>query len=164
MSVLGISHVAVGVRDMDRALLFYRDLIGLEVTLDAEEGGFGGDPNAYRRRAVYLRSPGTGGDPHAFFIVLDQQLSREPFGTPPRILQLGTHHFSFWVDDLESRFERIVAAGFRVVIPPTLADSAAYGEPAGSGRVATAIVKDDDGNPVQLDQRLDTNGSSIPNA
>jgi hypothetical protein len=29
----------------------------------------------------------------------------------------------------------------------------AYGETAGSGRVLTAIVKDHDGNPVQLDQR-----------
>ena len=30
----------------------------------------------------------------------------------------------------------------------------AYGEAPGSGRLATAIVKDADGNPVQLDQRL----------
>lgn len=153
MATLGISHVAVGVSDMDRALLFYRDLIGLVVTLDTVEGGFGGDPSAYQRHAVYLRQPGAE-DPHAFFIVLDQQLSREPFGTPPRILQLGTHHFSFWVDDLIERFEAIVAAGFRVVIGPTPADAAAYGEPAGSGRVLTAIVKDHDGNPVQMDQRL----------
>ena len=32
MAVLGISHVAVGVSDMDRALVFYRDIIGLRVT------------------------------------------------------------------------------------------------------------------------------------
>ena len=151
MAVLGISHVAIGVSDMDRALEFYRDLIGLRVTLDTEEAAFGGDPEAYRRRAVYLR---VDDGPHEFFIVLDQQLSREPFGKPPRILQLGTHHFSFWVDDLEARFDRIVAAGFRSIVPPTAADAAAYGEPAGSGRVLTAIVKDHDGNPVQLDQRI----------
>lgn len=154
MAVLGVSHVAVGVADMDRALEFYRDLIGLEVNLDTIEGAFGGDPAAYRRRAVYLRAAGGGDDLHQFFIVLDQQLDRPPFGSPPRILQLGTHHFSFWVDDLEDRFDRIVAAGFRVIIGPTPADAAAYGEPAGSGRVLTAIVKDADGNPVQLDQRL----------
>ena len=55
-------------------------------------------------------------------------------------------------------------AGFRVVIPPTVADAGAYGEEPGSGRLATAIVKDGDGNPVQLDQRLATKGSSTPNA
>ena len=86
--------------------------------------------------------------------MLDQQLDREPFGTPPRILQLGTHHFSFWVDDLEATFERLVGEGFRSVLRPTAADAVAYGEAAGSGRVLTAIVKDPDGNPVQLDQRL----------
>lgn len=151
MAVLGISHVAVGVSDMDRSLVFYRDIIGLRVTLDTIEGAFNGDPDGPRRRAVYLR---TEDGPSAFFVVLDQQIDREPFGAPPRILQLGTHHFSFWVDDLEDRFERLVAEGFRAVLAPTAADAAAYGEPAGSGRVLTAIVKDPDGNPVQLDQRL----------
>ena len=97
MAVLGISHVAVGVSDMERSLVFYRDIVGLRVTLDTIEGAFVGDPAAYRRRAVYLRAED---GPHSFFIVLDQQLDREPFGSPPRILQLGTHHFSFWVDNL----------------------------------------------------------------
>ncbi len=152
MAVIGISHVAVGVRDMERALVFYRDLIGLEVTLDTEEGGFGSSRQE-RRRAVYLRLPGSA-DPHDFFIVLDQQLTREPFGAPPRLFELGTHHFSFWCDDLEERFERIVAAGFKVLVPPSAADALAYGEPAGSGRVATTLVKDDDGNVVQLDMRI----------
>lgn len=151
MAILGISHVAVGVSDMERSLRFYRDLVGLRVTLDTVEGAFGGDPAAYRRRAVYLRA---GDGPTAFFVVLDQQLDRDPFGTPPRILQLGTHHFSFWVDNLEEIFERMVAENFRVIVGPTPADAAAYGEAAGSGRVLTAIVKDPDGNPVQLDQRL----------
>lgn len=151
MAVLGISHVAVGVSDMDRSLVFYRDIIGLRVTLDTVEGAFAGDPKAYRRRAVYLRAQD---GPHEFFIVLDQQLDREPYGTPPRILQLGTHHFSFWVDDLEATFERLVAENFRVVFSPTVADAILYGEEAGSGRLLTAIVKDPDGNPVQLDQRL----------
>jgi catechol 2,3-dioxygenase-like lactoylglutathione lyase family enzyme len=105
LGVKGLSHVAVGVSDMERALVFYRDLIGLRVTLDTVEGGFGGGlVGVNRRRAVYLRAAD---GPDAFFIVLDQQLDREPFGSPPRILQLGTHHFSFWVDNLEEIFERI---------------------------------------------------------
>ena len=152
MGVRGVSHVAVGVSDMERALVFYRDLLGLRVTLDAVEGGDDdGLVGADRRRAVYLRSAD---GPDASFIVLDQQLDREPFGSPPRLLQLGTHHFSFWVDDLEATFERLVAENFRVVFSPTVADAILYGEEAGSGRLLTAIVKDPDGNPVQLDQRL----------
>ena len=151
MAVRGISHVAVGVSDMDTSLGFYRDIIGLRVTLDAEEGAFGGDRSAYRRRAVYLR---VDEGPDEFFIVLDQLLDTAPHGTPPRILQLGTHHFSFWVDDVTEMFERAVAGGHRAILRPTEADAAAYGEPAGSGRIITAIVKDPDGNPVQFDQRV----------
>jgi catechol 2,3-dioxygenase-like lactoylglutathione lyase family enzyme len=146
MAVIGISHVAVGVSDMDRALELYRDIIGLDVTLDTVEDVFGG-----RRRAVYLRTrPG----PHEFFLVLDQQLENAPTNKPLRIMALGTHHFSFWVDNLEEVFERAVAAGFRSIMAPSVGDAAAYGEPAGSGRVLSAFVKDQDGNAVQLDQRL----------
>jgi catechol 2,3-dioxygenase-like lactoylglutathione lyase family enzyme len=152
VGVKGVSHVAVGVSDMDRALVFYRDIVGLRVTLDTVEGGTGdGLLGANRRRAVYLRAAD---GPDAFFIVLDQQLDREPFGSPPKILQLGTHHFSFWVDDLPTMFDRMVAEGFRPIVRPTETDALAYGEPAGSGRVLTAVVKDQDGNPVQLDQRV----------
>src|SRR5262245_36141454 len=117
MAVIGASHVAVGVSDMERALVFYRDLVGLRVTLDTIEGGEGdGMIGANRRRAVYLRNED---GPHAFFVVLDQQLDREPFGSPPRILQLGTHHFSFWMDDVQDTFDRMVAEGFRPILRPT---------------------------------------------
>lgn len=146
MAVKGISHVAVGVSDMERALEFYRDIIGLSVTLDTEEDVFGG-----RRRAVYLR---VGPGPHEFFIVLDQQIDNIPTNKPPRIMGLGTHHFSFWVDNLQEIFDQATRAGFRPITGPFDADADAYGEPAGSGRVLTAILKDQDGNAVQLDQRL----------
>jgi len=32
-----VSHIAIGVRDMDRSLGFYRDLLGLKVCLDTME-------------------------------------------------------------------------------------------------------------------------------
>jgi hypothetical protein len=37
MGVRATSHVAIGVRDMERSLRFYRDLLGLHVTVDREE-------------------------------------------------------------------------------------------------------------------------------
>ena len=50
--IKAVSHVAVGVRSMERSLPFYRDVLGLPVVADQEEsfGDFGG-----RRHAVYLR-------------------------------------------------------------------------------------------------------------
>lgn len=151
MGTIGISHVAVGVSDMDRALEFYRDLIGLRVTLDTVEHIAGRGGQQRRRRACYLRDKE---GPHEFFIVLDQQIDRDPFGTPPRLFQLGTHHFSFWVDNLTELVERATAAGFETLMAPMPSEPAAYGEPDDAQRVLTVILKDADGNLVQLDQRI----------
>ena len=151
MTIKGISHVAVGVSDMERGLAFYRDVVGLQVTLDTEEHLAGRGGTEHRRRAVYLRvGPRTPRTVHRVGPAARPGAVRQP----PKLFQLGTHHFSFWVDNLEELVERATTAGFRVVVPPTAADAVAYGEAAGSGRVLTAILRDDDGNPVQLDQRL----------
>ena len=56
-----LSHVAIGVSDMERSLPFYRDLLGLRVTLDTAQniGGFAAlfhNADKGQRRAV--RHPG----------------------------------------------------------------------------------------------------------
>ena len=149
-AIHAISHIAVGVHDMERSLGFYRDVLGLHVSLDTEEElpGFGGS-KPQKRRAAYLRwREGA----HETFIVLDQQLSHAPFGEPATLFQVGTHHWGFWVEDVDAIVARADAAGVTVVVPPAEGDTLAYGEPAG-GRVRTAFLRDPDGNVVQLDQR-----------
>ena len=42
MKAKGISHIAVCVRDLDRSLEFYRDILGMTVTLDAIQDTRGG--------------------------------------------------------------------------------------------------------------------------
>ena len=43
MDAIGMSHIAICVRDMDKSLGFYRDILGMEVTFDGPtdptEGG-----------------------------------------------------------------------------------------------------------------------------
>ena len=77
----------------------------------------------------------------------------EPSGHPLKIDQVGLHHFSFWVDDLRERIEKLKAAGVTILLQPTESDTVAYGEPAG-GKVLTALFEDPDGTIVQFDQRL----------
>ena len=54
-----ISHVAIGVSDMKRSLPFYRDLLGLKVSLDTEEtikfSAKSGEPAEVKRHAIYMR-------------------------------------------------------------------------------------------------------------
>jgi len=150
MPIQALSHIAVGVRDMERSLAFYRDVVGMHVSLDTEEElPAVGDAAPRKRRAVYLRWRE---GPHESFIVLDQQLSQPPFGEPPKLFQVGTHHWGYWVDDIDVIVERAEAAGMQITLRPVQGDSAAYGEPPGKV-VRSAFLQDPDGNVVQLDQR-----------
>src|SRR5260370_11744402 len=103
----GIAHGAIGGRDMVRYLLFYRDLLGLEVMLDTEEKFGSGS-----RHAVYMRWAKDAG-----FLVLSQTLGREASGKPLRLHQVGLHHFAFWVDDLEKRVDNVQSAGVKSLGP-----------------------------------------------
>jgi catechol 2,3-dioxygenase-like lactoylglutathione lyase family enzyme len=150
MAIRALSHVAIGVRDMERSLRFYRDGLGLRVKFDAVEElpSIGGAPPR-KRRAAYL---GFGEGPHASFVVLDQPLSEPPSGEPAKLFQVGVHHYAFWVDDLHARVAQARAAGFPPLFEPAEGDTVGYGEPPG-GRVLTVFLLDPDGNHVQLDQR-----------
>ena len=59
MPISGVSHIAVGVSDMDEALGFYCGVLGLEAFVDHVENveGMENVPT-YQRRAVYLTWPG----------------------------------------------------------------------------------------------------------
>ncbi len=46
-----VSHIAIGVRDMERSLHFYRDLLGLRVTLDTMEN-IGGLKRLFATRSI----------------------------------------------------------------------------------------------------------------
>ena len=61
MRFTGVSHTSFSVTDMDRSLAFYRDLLGMRVTLDLERTGeyieqVVGFPDA-RLRIVGLKLP-----------------------------------------------------------------------------------------------------------
>jgi catechol 2,3-dioxygenase-like lactoylglutathione lyase family enzyme len=150
----GISHVAIGVSDMDKALPFYRDLLGLRVTLDAIEN-VGGlptlfrDPQKGKRRAVYMRWEDGPEEP---FIVLSAPVG-PPSGEPIKLDQVGIHHFSFWVKDLRAKVEKLKAAGVSILVPPTVGDTVAYGEAPG-GKVLTCLFQDPDGIILQFDERV----------
>jgi catechol 2,3-dioxygenase-like lactoylglutathione lyase family enzyme len=140
----GLSHVNIGVSNMERSLSFYRDILGLQISVDREERY---EQLDLHQHAVYLR---WGDAPGSSFVVLDRQLNREPFGDPPVLQQNGMNHFGFWVNDLDAILERARAAGLPVG-NGGLHDGAAYGSPNG-GKVRSNMLRDPDGAYIQLDQ------------
>jgi catechol 2,3-dioxygenase-like lactoylglutathione lyase family enzyme len=151
VSPRNLSHVAIGAREMDRSVAFYRDVVGLEVTFDGVEEFRGADGEIMlRRRGVYLR---WSHDPDAAFVVLDQPFDRERTGEVKRVGELGLHHVGFWVDDVDAVAERASHAGAPFFLGPADADSREYGEPAGAP-MRMLLLHDPDGNVVQFDQRV----------
>jgi catechol 2,3-dioxygenase-like lactoylglutathione lyase family enzyme len=147
-----ISHVAIGVSDMERALSFYRDVLGLncisDVMEDVNEEGIA----PYRRRAAFLTWPG---EQHGGFIVLDTQGQRSRGAAPLTFHDIGVHHFSLWVDDLDTIYARAVKAGCKVLLTPReLPANPALGPVGGGTPVKTAFIYDPDENVIQIDQAV----------
>jgi catechol 2,3-dioxygenase-like lactoylglutathione lyase family enzyme len=151
MTIHNVSHVAIGVRDMDRSLRFYRDIIGLEVRQDAIEefGGVEGEAGV-KRRGVYLR---WSDDPNAPFLVLDERQDMQASGGPKDLYDFGIHHFGFWVDDVNAIADKARAGGVEFIYGPSDADTSTYAEPEG-GTIRLLLIRDPEGNVVQLDERV----------
>ena len=152
MPIKNISHIAIGVRDMDASLPFWTEVVGLHVSLDSREE-FTMEGTVMRRRGVYLREREGADEP---FVVLDEGLTAPYEGEPKPLFQIGVHHFGFWVDDIDA----IADPGARRRRPRSWSSRARtartrplYGEPPG-GRVRSMFVRDPDGNTVQFDQRV----------
>jgi catechol 2,3-dioxygenase-like lactoylglutathione lyase family enzyme len=147
-----ISHVGIGVRDMESSLRFYRDALGLAVIRDEIHSppnlpGAWADDAQRRRREVFLRWRGDADRGNAF-LSLNQH--EPPAGNPPLMLdQLGIHHFSFRVDDVGAVAARLRAHGIPD-FPVIEATGDKFGYPP-DVPFLTFLVKDPDGNLVQFE-------------
>lgn len=139
-----LGHVSLTVLDLDTALDFYRDLLGMKLTERKEYA----DPNAPLREAAWLRC---GSEHHAVALfemrdaveheVVDSALAPVP----------GLHHFAFELDsfdDLSDLHRRLVANGVEV------AEQSQFGP----GSHVRLYCLDPDGHRVELYWELDTIG------
>jgi len=99
---LSIHHVAVVVRDLERALTFYRDALGLEVTERRE----------VQEEGVEIAFLPTAAGEIELLRPLDDQSGVARF---LKKRGEGVHHICLVVDDIEAAMERLRAAGARVL-------------------------------------------------
>ena len=92
-AVTGFFHGGITVSDMERALVFYRDGLGLEQEFD-------------HIRAVYLRIPGGG------FVELLEYVGVERMPAASRPCDYGAGHLCLYVDDVTAVHARLVGLGF----------------------------------------------------
>jgi catechol 2,3-dioxygenase-like lactoylglutathione lyase family enzyme len=103
---------------MERSLAFYRDLMGMQVTLDIERTGdyieqVVGFPGAHLR-IVGLKLPS--GSEH----ILELIEYKSPRGqrVDTRTCNPGTSHFCFVTDDIQATYEEMCRLGVRFKSPP----------------------------------------------
>ena len=149
------SHIAIGVRDLERSLVFYRDQLGMTVIRDAVNEPpanclYDENVGSSRRRVVFLRFGGNE-DVNNLFLALSQ--SELLAGNEPLNLgHIGIHHVGFWIEDLPGLAARLRAAGVDVV-SVTDTTGVGYGESADQPMRAM-FVKDPDGTILQFDERV----------
>jgi len=151
METTGISHIAFGVRDMDRSLAFYRDQLGFEVVRDEVQRTRGTVlPALYaqphdQRRVVTLYWRRARGEA---FLVLSEHSDTPARGGAIKLDEIGIHHVGFWVEDLLQIHEELTGRGVEFVVPPTIVETT-------DGTFHSAFFEDPDGILLQLDELLD---------
>jgi catechol 2,3-dioxygenase-like lactoylglutathione lyase family enzyme len=129
-------HLVVGVTDMDRALAFYRDALGMEVVFETLISGEPFDAVLHASRTQEGRV--VGGLLGGLMVELLSVGSDVP-NKPTKRGITGIHNVSLSVPDLDDTHRRIVQAGYT---PDQ--------EPFDIGGVRMFFVKDPDGTPVEF--------------
>ena len=113
MKAKAISHIAVCVRDLDRSLEFYRDILGMTVTMEAiQDTSTGSRAHTYKHRRATRRVVHLGwGEDAEPYLVMTCHAGVQPDGDPIKLDQVGVSHFSFTVDDLPGLADDLAAKG-----------------------------------------------------
>ena len=148
MTITRIDHVGITVSDLDRALGFYRDLLGLHVLADSTVS----EPEVadlLRLDSVQIRIADLdSGDGR--IVELIQYLQPEGTRIDFNSADPATAHIAFTVDDLDSVRRRLIDAGATIVSRRPITIS----EPGGSFDGAICLyVRDPDGAILELVQR-----------
>lgn len=140
MTALGdvsFCHLVVGVTDMDRALAFYRDTLGMDVVFETLVSGEPFDAVLHAKRKQEGRV--VGGLLGGLMMELLSLGAKPTADHPARRPSTGIHNVSLSVPDLDDTHRRLSAAGY----PPDQ-------EPFEIGGVRMFFVKDPDGTPVEF--------------
>jgi catechol 2,3-dioxygenase-like lactoylglutathione lyase family enzyme len=130
-------HLVVGVTDMDRALVFYRDVLGMDVVFETLISGEPFDAVLHAKRKQEGRV--VGGLLAGLMVELLSLGAKPDEDKPARRGITGIHNVSLSVTDLDDTHRRIRDAGY----PPDQ-------EPFEIGGVRMFFVKDPDGTPVEF--------------
>ena len=143
-----VRHVGIVVKDLDRALYFYRDLLGLNVTQQATDESGDYIDNVLALREVQVTTVKLAADDLATRVELirfhNQSVQTD---RTLKTTSYGPTHVAFTVDDLDGIYRHLSAVGVRFNAPPQIAPG---------GFVKLTYCLDFEGNFVELVEELKT--------
>ena len=137
LSDVSFCHLVVGVTDMDRALAFYRDALGMDIVFETLISGEPFDAALHATRAQEGRV--VGGLLGGLMVELLSLGGTPVTDKPARRGITGIHNISLSVIDLDDTHRRMPDAGYE---PDQ--------DPFEIGGVRMFFVKDPDGTPVEF--------------
>ena len=153
MIAKGVSHIAVCVRDLKKSLEFYRDFLGMKVTLQTTQqmarrpGSQSTDMYRSNHQSRTVANIALEDAPDAApFLVLTSHPGDDVSGEPIKLDQIGIHHISFTVDNVQAVADGLASHGV-----PLAGNMQDYTND--HGVVRTIFVYDPDGILVQFDER-----------
>ena len=140
--IRAIRHAGIVVRDLEKSLMFYQDLLGLVLKARAlEEGSFIADllglPDV-RVETAKLSTPDGESQVELLFF---HNPSATKLPHPTDFTSLGLTHLAFRVEGIDDLYQLLKDRGIRFIHPPTLSPN---------GRATVAFCFDPEGNPLEL--------------
>ncbi|HJY83161.1 MAG TPA: VOC family protein [Candidatus Binatia bacterium] len=159
MTPRSVSHIALCIRDFDRSLHFYRDLLGLQVAQEGtdtevsqyQQGIYERENRKFRFATLRYGKENTapyGMSEDAPVIVLIAPVDASPTGTSIKVDQIGISHLGFWVKGLDAVYEDLKSKGVTFVAPPHVLGKTK------AGTIRSAFAQDPDGILIQIDEMV----------
>ena len=143
--ILATRHTGIVVRDMEKCLRFWRDVMGLEVKVDAREEGQFIETiqhlDGVKLRMIKLSAP----DGSMIELLKDDGHPSVP-GKSNCLCDHGIRHIAFTVARVEECYRVLRREGFETLSEPTVAPD---------GKAKLFFARDPEGNLLELVQMLD---------
>jgi lactoylglutathione lyase len=142
--IASVGHTGVVVRNLERSIAFYRDLLGLDLQVVGErEGEY--INTLVGLTGVSLRFAVLGTTPQPYALELLEYSSVDTSASPRYSNSIGCNHIQFFVHDIEAAYRDLSARGITFNSAPLLVPT---------GTKKAVYLRDPDGTIVEFNQSL----------
>jgi catechol 2,3-dioxygenase-like lactoylglutathione lyase family enzyme len=138
-----IRHFGIVVSNIEKSLHFYRDLLGLEIKIDALEKGKFIDDILNLKNVKVRTIKMSADDGNLIELLWYKSHLKKP--NKKEICGIGASHVAFTVDNLDYEYKRLKKQKVKFSCPPRISPD---------GRAKVTFCYDPDGTPIELVEEL----------